>query len=201
MISVEVDARLGSAGVASTTASVSATEPETTLADNDAMDTTTVAVATPATYTVTSNNDANDGTCSVAHCSFREAIVAANANPGRDTILFNLTGSKVIQPASPGLPIIGGPVDIDATSNPGFAGQPIVVLSGTNAFGWYGLRVAGGDSEVRGLILNSWYNPAVSLERWGGNTVAGNWFGLDATGLVAVANTSSRDRRRPPRTM
>ena len=190
-VTVEVDVRLGSAGVASTSATVSATQPETTLADNTASDTTTVAAATPATYTVTSNNDVNDGTCNAAHCSLREAISAANANPGRDTILFNLTGSKLIQPSSPGLPIIGGPVVIDATSNPGFAGQPVVVLSGTNAFGYGGLHLAGGDSEVRGIVFNSWYLSGVSLERWGGNTVAGNWFGLDASGTIRTPNSSS----------
>ncbi|MEO5966125.1 MAG: CSLREA domain-containing protein, partial [Candidatus Limnocylindrales bacterium] len=190
-ITVDVDVRVGSAGIAATSASVTASEPETTLADNVAADTTTVAVATPATFTVTSNNDANDGTCSVAHCSLREAILAANANPGRDTIVFSLPGSTLIQPASPGLPVVTGPVVIDATSSPGFAGQPVVVLSGTNAFGAFGLRIAGGDSEVRGLVLNSWYNPAVQLERWGGNTVAGNWFGLDATGTIRTPNNSS----------
>ena len=191
IITVAVDVRSGSAGTATTTATVSATEPESNQLDNDATETTTVAAATPATFTVNSPNDASDGTCNAAHCSLREAILAANANPGRDTITFDLAGSRLIQPASPGLPTLTGPVVIDATTNPGFAGQPVVELAGPSPFGGYGLKVAAGDSEVRGLILNRWQSPAVLLERWGGNVVAGNWFGLDATGSVRTPNGSA----------
>jgi CSLREA domain-containing protein len=48
-----------------------------------------VGVADPAnaaTFTVTKTADTNDGTCSVADCSLREAIGAANAAGGADTI-------------------------------------------------------------------------------------------------------------------
>ncbi len=38
-----------------------------------------------ASFTVTKTNDTNDGTCDT-DCSLREAIIAANANPGGDTI-------------------------------------------------------------------------------------------------------------------
>ena len=190
-ISVTVDVRLGAAGVASTSATVSGAQPESNALDNAAAEATTVAAATPATFTVTSPNDASDGTCNVAHCSLREAILAANANPGRDTIAFALTGSRLIQPASPGLPVVTGPVVIDATTNPGFSSQPMVELAGPAPLGGYGLDIAGGDSEVRGLILNRWRSAAMLVERWDGNVVAGNWFGLDATGMAGLPSTSS----------
>ena len=45
------------------------------------------AAAAPATYTVTKTADTADGTCD-ADCSLREAITAANANPGQDTIVL-----------------------------------------------------------------------------------------------------------------
>jgi CSLREA domain-containing protein/uncharacterized repeat protein (TIGR01451 family) len=190
---VTVDVRLGSAGVAMTSATVTAAEPELYLGDNMAAESTTVAAATPATYTVNSANNTNDGACNGTHCSLREAILAANANPGRDTIVFSLGGPAVIQPAmSEGLPALTGPVVVDATGNPGWAlGQPNVVLSGTGSLGGYGLRLAGGDSEVRGLIFNGWTNPALQLERWGGNVVAGNWFGLDTTGTIRTPNSNA----------
>ena len=38
------------------------------------------------TFTVNSTADTDDGTCDFAHCSLREAINAANANAGLDTI-------------------------------------------------------------------------------------------------------------------
>lgn len=40
------------------------------------------------TFNVTKTADTNDGACTVGDCSLREAIVAANANPGADTITF-----------------------------------------------------------------------------------------------------------------
>jgi CSLREA domain-containing protein len=50
--------------------------------------------AAPTTYTVTKTADTADGTCSVADCSLREAVIAANANSGTDTI--NLPGGTII---------------------------------------------------------------------------------------------------------
>lgn len=42
-------------------------------------------IATANTYTVTKNVDSNDGSCNT-DCSLREAIAAANANPGADVV-------------------------------------------------------------------------------------------------------------------
>ena len=50
--------------------------------------------ATPTTYTVTKTTDTADGSCSIADCSLREAIIAANANSGADTI--NLPGGTIV---------------------------------------------------------------------------------------------------------
>lgn len=83
-----------------------------------------------ATFTVTKTADTNDGVCD-ADCSLREAIVAANANPGADTINFgvhgmfllsltgagedaaasgdlDITGDLTLQGISPSLTIIDG---------------------------------------------------------------------------------------------
>ena len=121
------------------------------------------------------------------HCSLREAINAANANPGRDTILFKLTGSKLIQPSSPGLPIIGGPVVIDATSDPGFAGSPVIVLSGDERVR---LRrpsaLTGGDSELSRDRLQQ----LVPLGR--STSSAGATTGLPATGSASTPAGTTR---------
>jgi CSLREA domain-containing protein len=56
-----------------------------------------------ATFTVTMTDDLDDGTCAIGgHCSLREAINAANAHPGADTIAFNIPGAgpHTIQPTS-----------------------------------------------------------------------------------------------------
>lgn len=51
-----------------------------------------VAAAPNATFTVTKTADTNDGTCN-ADCSLREAIGAANAAGGADTIAFAVNGT------------------------------------------------------------------------------------------------------------
>jgi CSLREA domain-containing protein len=79
-------------------------------------------VLTP--FVVTKTADTNDGSCN-ADCSLREAIVAANANPGPDTIAFNIPTSDPGRNATTGvftitvssvigaLPQISGQVTID----------------------------------------------------------------------------------------
>src|SRR2546423_5800084 len=80
-----------------------------------------------ATFTVTNTNDSGAG-------SLRQAILAANASSGTDTIAFNIPGAGVqtINLAS-GLPFITDPVTIDGTTQPNFAGSPLIELNGSNA--------------------------------------------------------------------
>ena len=62
--------------------------------------------------------------------SLREAMTSANAHPGPATITFALpAGSTTIQLLSP-LPAIINPLVIDGTSQPGFAGIPLIDLAG-----------------------------------------------------------------------
>src|SRR4030095_8251296 len=88
---------------------------------------TVVMTAAPMTFTVTNTSDSGSG-------SLRQAILDANANAGSDMIDFNIPGAGVhtIMPAS-ALPTITDPVTIDGTTQPGFAGSPIIELSGTIA--------------------------------------------------------------------
>jgi CSLREA domain-containing protein len=62
--------------------------------------------------------------------SLREAITFANAQPGPTTITFALpAGNTTIDLLSP-LPAIINPLVIDGTSQPGFAGTPLIDLTG-----------------------------------------------------------------------
>lgn len=54
-----------------------------------------VQAAPLSTFTVTKTADTNDGMCD-ADCSLREAIIAANANPGADIINFSVHGTFVL---------------------------------------------------------------------------------------------------------
>ena len=53
-------------------------------------------------------------------------------------------------------------VILDATTEPDFAGNPIVEIDGVNAgVDQYGLRISGGGTEIRGLIINNFSGPAM----------------------------------------
>ncbi|MEZ4767081.1 MAG: CSLREA domain-containing protein [Caldilineales bacterium] len=148
-----------------------------------------------ATFTVNTTDDNDDGVCNAAHCSLREAINAANAAPGTDTIAFNIPGSGVrkILPASP-LPLITGPVTLDGLTQPGAscASWPPTLrieLQGINAGGVFdiGLNLATTESTVRGLVVNGWTGGGISL-LGSGNTVECSFIGADSSGTLAIPN-------------
>lgn len=56
--------------------------------------------------------DTDDGACTFAHCSFREALTAANATPARDSILIVSGSAAVTIAVATSLPFITAPVDI-----------------------------------------------------------------------------------------
>ena len=141
-------------------------------------------------FTVTKVADTNDGFCN-ADCSLREAIVAANAHPGTDSIAFNIgTGLKTLFPTSQ-LPTISDPVVVDGTTQPGFSGAPIIEIDGSNAGAVPGLIINAGNSTVRGLIINGFRSIALQLLNNGNNVVAGNYFGTNAAGTATHGGTQN----------
>ena len=138
-----------------------------------------------ATFTVTNMDDSGAG-------SLRQAILDSNATAGqKDTIAFNIpgTGVRTITPRS-SLPLITDPVIIDGTTQPGFAGSPIIELNGANTGGTIGLIFSAGSSVVRGLVINRFNGSGITL-RGIGNAVEGNFIGTDATGKVALGNVGT----------
>ncbi|MCS6803659.1 MAG: hypothetical protein NZ823_00770, partial [Blastocatellia bacterium] len=136
-----------------------------------------------ATFTVTNTADRGAG-------SLRQAIFDANASPGADLIVFNITpaGAKTISPTSP-LPAIVEPVTIDGTTQPGFSGSPIIELNGTDAgAGANGLLITATSSVVRGLVINRFGFDGIRVEVNGGNMIEGNFIGIDVTGTVELGN-------------
>jgi CSLREA domain-containing protein len=163
----------------------------------------TTAQAAATTFIVNSTNDVDDGTCDATHCSLREAINAANANSGTDTIAFNISGAgpHTIQPAS-ALPTITDPVIIDGytqpgaspnTNGPGLGLNTVlkIELDGTDAGAFiHGLDITAGSSTVRGLVINRFGidSHGISLHTNGGNVIEGNFIGTDVTGSVDLGN-------------
>ncbi len=86
------------------------------------------------------------------------------------------------------LPTVTAPLVIDAQTQPGWAGKPIIELNGSGVGGGgYGLIVTGGHSTVRGLIIDR-FSYGVWLATAGSNTVQGCWVGTSVAGNSASAN-------------
>lgn len=126
-------------------------------------------------FVVTNTNDHGPG-------SLWQAVADANASPGADTITFKIpgTGFKTIA-TRVALPEITEAVTIDGTTQPGFAGAPIIVLDGSAVSGGSGLRLVAGNCTIRGLVIHSFEDQGIRIDS-SGNTIQGNYVGLDPTG-------------------
>jgi hypothetical protein len=136
----------------------------------------------PSTFLVTNTDDFGAG-------SFRQAILDANDTPGTNEIDFAIGsgGLQTIYPATD-LPTITRPVTIDGTTQPGFAGQPLIELDGQNAGGSaMGLTVAAGPSTVTGLVIHDFASAGIAVQG-DDNIIVGNWIGTDAMGTTSAPN-------------
>ncbi|HTR01622.1 MAG TPA: S-layer homology domain-containing protein [Thermoanaerobaculia bacterium] len=130
------------------------------------------------TLTVTTTADTGAG-------SLRQAILDANAGAGGDTIAFSIAGAGpyVILPQAPGLPAVLKPTTIDGTTQPGYAGTPIIEIA--NLAG-SALRLQAGSSTVRGVVVRG-NNVGIALES-SNNHVENCYVGTDVTGTIAAGN-------------
>ncbi|HSV13019.1 MAG TPA: hypothetical protein VLI90_02075, partial [Tepidisphaeraceae bacterium] len=138
----------------------------------------------PFSLIVTNTNDSGPG-------SLRQAITNANSHSGfTDTISFNIRGGGVhtILPSSP-LPALTEPVIIDATTQLGYAGSPVIEIDGANAGTADGLVLTGA-STVRGLAINRFAGNGLRLTG-NGNTVQSSYIGTDSTGVADLGNLAN----------
>jgi CSLREA domain-containing protein len=145
-----------------------------------------------ATFTVNTADDHNDGTCNGADCTLREAINAVNSGSGGDTISFNISGGGVrtINLTS-GLPDINRTVTIDGSTQPGFAGTPLIELNGAAAGATVtGLSFNAQNCIVRGLIINRFTGFGINTDSFGGLVVEGSYIGTNSAGTAAQGNGS-----------
>src|SRR6185437_10060533 len=135
------------------------------------------------TYMVTTTADSGAG-------SLRQAITDASNHAGPDVIHFAIgTGAKTISP-SKGLPGLGDGTVLDATTQPGYAGKPLIDIDGSGAGSTDGLRISGSGVVVRGLIINHFKGSGILVLGGGGNRIAGNYIGTDAAGTADAGNTA-----------
>jgi len=134
---------------------------------------------TPSVITVTSNADSGPGT-------LRQAILTANGQTGLTTIDFAInSGLQTIAPLT-ALPAITQPVVIDGTSQPGFDGTPLIVLTGGSlpfsvAPSTPGLDIEVNSCTIKDLVINGFQENDLQLSS-NGNLVEGNFIGTNASG-------------------
>ena len=121
--------------------------------------------------TVTNTNDSGAG-------SLRQVMTDANAGAGKQLIEFSIPGSPpfIIAPSSV-LPTITNSVIIDATTQPGFSGSPVIEITGK------GLQISASapGCSVRGLAITGSSGIGIEILS-GGNTIKGNRIGVSANG-------------------
>lgn len=149
-----------------------------------------------ATLVVTSMADAGPG-------SLRQAIVDANSTVAKDEIQFNVLSPNVVIRPLTKLPEITSPLQIDATTQPGYAGSPVVTLDGSLIAeqSVSGLELQTTQSRIAGLAIHSFSGNGIVVSGGSNNIIEGNYVGLDAqesplaNGLMGIRITNSANNR------
>jgi uncharacterized repeat protein (TIGR01451 family) len=135
-------------------------------------------------FTVTSVND------SAAPNTLRWAILQVDSDNQPGSIRFNIAGGGVqtIHLSQP-LPALTNSVVIDGTSQPNYAGIPLIQLDGSAlGQGVSGLVLTSGSSTIEGLSIVGFSGSGVVLNSANSNLVAANYLGISATGGQARGN-------------
>ena len=146
-----------------------------------------------ATFVVSSNADSGANT-------LRAAIIAANGTPAADTITFNLAAGQRTIALATSLPAVTATLDINGTSQPGFAGVPLVRIDGVALPANHdALTINTSASTVRGLMITR--APGAGLVFAGGilNRVHTTYLGTD--GSNALGNGTGISVRSPGNTV
>jgi photosystem II stability/assembly factor-like uncharacterized protein len=126
--------------------------------------------------------------------SLRDAIINANANLGPDTIVFNIPGLGVKTISLLNLlPEITERVTIDGTTQPGYAGSPLIEIDGLAVASGNGnangLVIKAGSTTVRGLAIGNFRNGfGIFLNSCDNNLIQANYLGVAPDGTTARPN-------------
>jgi hypothetical protein len=113
--------------------------------------------------------------------SLQQAIIDANGHAGLDTINFNVPGSGIqfLFTSAP-LPTITDPVVIDGTTQPGYAGTPLIHMEGMGT--GQAFNITAGGTTIKGLSFTSFFagatNGIIKLSGPGNNVITGCAFGV-----------------------
>ncbi|MGB7328717.1 MAG: right-handed parallel beta-helix repeat-containing protein [Rubripirellula sp.] len=123
--------------------------------------------------------------------SLREAIMTANASAGDDAIHFDIPGpAPYVIEILTALPAITDFVEIDGTTEPDFAVDPVVVLDGFFVSGANtdGLRVTNGGVNITSLTIEDFTGDGIELVDVSNSTIANSQIGYNGRDGVRLTN-------------
>jgi CSLREA domain-containing protein len=117
-------------------------------------------------------------------CTLRAAIRTANARAGRDSVSVDVPGAgpHTVVLASP-LPAVTDPAVLDATTQPGYAGAPLLAVDAAGQP--LGLDLAAAETTVRGLSVGGATEAGVLVAGPSGVVLEANWIGVAPSGAAA----------------
>jgi uncharacterized delta-60 repeat protein len=148
----------------------------------------------PMNLVVTNTFDSGEG-------SLRQAIQQAEANPGTDTVKFNIPEADpgynesqkvwVIQPLTEFSQLLTGSTIIDGTTQTKNVGDynpsgPEIMIIGSNVTGT-GLVLSSDSNTIKGLIITGFQYSAIQV-MGDGNRILGNYLGCSASGTESLPN-------------
>ena len=140
-----------------------------------------------ATFTVTNTS----GSTAVAG-SLPWALERANNNRnGLDRITFGIPGSGIRYIQLSGTLFVNEPVSLDATTQPGYQGQPLVYLLGSSTISSIVLIGLTSGVTVRGFGMVWYRNNAVTIMNGStGNSIESNWLGWAPSATAIYKNSA-----------
>ncbi|MFL5730764.1 MAG: beta strand repeat-containing protein, partial [Cytophagaceae bacterium] len=146
------------------------------------------------TWTVINTNDANAG--AVNSGDLRWCInQALGAGVGPHTINFAIVPAAATYQININsmLPAMysGGTITIDATTQSGWAGTPIVIIRG-NSTGFEAIQLGTGTYTVKGLIFQN-LQRGITVYDGSNHLIQNCWFGLSSAGTSKVGNALTGD--------
>ena len=111
------------------------------------------------------NTDDDASNARLQQGSLRQFLLNSNAIAGVQTSNFSIGGGglQTITPSGAALPLITDAVNLDATTQDGFVGTPLIELNGTSTAGVDAITIIGAGSSgstVRGFVINRFANAA-----------------------------------------
>jgi hypothetical protein len=135
------------------------------------------------TYTV--NSLANTNTGAGTNGTLLYCVTQANLSAGPHTINFSVAGTIPISSNPVAIPNLIRAITIDASTAPGYAGNPVVILNGTGSTAINGLTIAAASCQIYGLeIINFPYRGVYFSSATASNCT----FGATGKGNVVRAN-------------